>query len=97
MAVVEGLPMSVQVRLVSHAKATGMDPNLVLQRFATERFLYRLSRSQYADRFVLKGALLLLVWLGRRSAPQGCRSAWLRRSVGAVARANLQGTVQHRC
>jgi hypothetical protein len=45
MAVVEGLPMSVQVRLVCHAKATSMDPNLVLQRFATERFLYRLSRS----------------------------------------------------
>ena len=30
MAVVEGLPMSVQVRLVKHAKAKGMDPNLVL-------------------------------------------------------------------
>lgn len=27
-----------------------------------ERWLYRLSRNQYADRFVLKGALMLLVW-----------------------------------
>lgn len=53
--------MSVQARLVRHAKAKGADPNLVLVRYATERYLYRLSRSQHADRFVLKGALLLLV------------------------------------
>ena len=61
--------MSVQARLVQHAKATGMDPNHVLARYATERFLYRLSCSQYADRFVLKGALLLLVWLGETIRP----------------------------
>ena len=35
-----------------------------LTRYATERILYRLSRSAHADRFVLKGALLMLVWLG---------------------------------
>ena len=40
--------MSVQARLVRHAKATGMDPNHVLARYATERFLYRLSSSQHA-------------------------------------------------
>jgi predicted nucleotidyltransferase component of viral defense system len=34
-----------------------------------ERWLYRLSRSTYADRFVLKGALLLLVWLGETIRP----------------------------
>ncbi len=27
-----------------------------------ERFLYRLSKSPYADNFVLKGALMLTVW-----------------------------------
>jgi Nucleotidyl transferase AbiEii toxin, Type IV TA system len=46
-----------------------MDPNLVLTRFALERFLYRLSRSPHADRFVLKGALLMLVWLGETIRP----------------------------
>ena len=66
---VEGLPVSVQVRLARHAKALGMDPNLVLARFAVERFLYRLSRSRHADRFVLKGALLMLVWLGETIRP----------------------------
>lgn len=68
-AAAEGFPVSVQVRLVRHAKAIGMDPNLVLARFATERFLYRLSRSRHAERFVLKGALLMLVWLGETIRP----------------------------
>jgi len=27
-----------------------------------ERFLYRLSRSAHSDRFVLKGALVMLTW-----------------------------------
>jgi hypothetical protein len=65
----KGLPVSVQVRLVQHAKAIAIDPNVVLARYAAERFLYRLSRSSYADRFVLKGALLMLVWLGETIRP----------------------------
>ena len=64
-----GLARSVQVRLARHAKQIGVDPNLVLTRYAVERFLYRLSRSPYADRFVLKGALLLLAWLGDSLRP----------------------------
>jgi predicted nucleotidyltransferase component of viral defense system len=65
----DGLARSVQVRLAKHAKAIGVDPNLVLTRYAVERFLYRLSRSPYAERFVLKGGLLLLVWLGETIRP----------------------------
>lgn len=65
----DGLARSVQVRLAQHAKTIGVDPNLVLTRYAVERFLYRLSRSPHADRFVLKGALLLLVWLGETLRP----------------------------
>src|SRR5262249_40083912 len=38
-------------------------------RYAVERFLYRLSRSPRAERFVLKGALLMLVWLGESLRP----------------------------
>ncbi len=63
------LAQSVQVRLVRHAKMLGVDPNLILTRFAMERFLYRLSRSPEVERFVLKGALLLLVWLGETIRP----------------------------
>jgi hypothetical protein len=65
----EGLVRSVHVRLVAHAKRIGADPNLVLTRYAVERFLYRLSSSGHADRFVLKGALLLLAWLGESFRP----------------------------
>lgn len=65
----DGLAQSVQVRLVRHAKQIGVDPNLVLTRYAVERFLYRLSRSAHAERFVLKGALLLLAWLGETLRP----------------------------
>lgn len=64
-----GLAQSVQVRLVRHAKEIGADPNLVFTRYGVERFLYRLSRSRHAEQFVLKGALLLLVWLGETLRP----------------------------
>ncbi len=64
-----GLTQSVHVRLVQHARSLGVDVNLVLTRFATERLLYRLSCSTYAGRFVLKGALLMLIWLGEAIRP----------------------------
>lgn len=65
----DGLARSVQMRLSQHARAIGVDPNLVLTRYAVERFLYRLSRSPHAERFVLKGALLMLVWFGDALRP----------------------------
>ena len=65
----KGLAQSVHSRLIRHAKETDVDPNLVLTRFATERLLYRLSQSRFAEKFVLKGALLLLVWLGESIRP----------------------------
>lgn len=65
----EGIARSVKARVARHAKEIGVDPNLVLTRYAVERFLYRLSRSAHAERFVLKGALLLLVWLGETLRP----------------------------
>ena len=41
----------------------------MLQYFAMERFLYRLAKSPFADRFVLKGALLLTAWRAPLSRP----------------------------
>lgn len=55
---------SVHARLLKRAKAEGRPFNELLQYYAMERFLYRLSRSTYADRFVLKGALMLQFWGG---------------------------------
>ena len=53
---------SVRARLLNIAKAQGVDFNQVLVRFALERILYRLTQSQHADRFLLKGALLFTLW-----------------------------------
>jgi predicted nucleotidyltransferase component of viral defense system len=63
------LARSIQARLLNHARAVGADPNAVLARYGLERFLHRLGRSPYSDRFVLKGALLLRVWLGETARP----------------------------
>ncbi len=53
---------SVRQRLLNKARGSNRPFNELLQHFAMERFLYRLSESEYGDRFVLKGALLLQVW-----------------------------------
>lgn len=53
---------SVRQRLLNLAKASGRPFNEALQHYALERWLYRLSRSEHAQCFVLKGALLLRVW-----------------------------------
>jgi len=53
---------SVKAQLLNKAKETGQVYNDVLQLYAMERFLYRLSMSDYAETFILKGALLFLVW-----------------------------------
>jgi len=56
------IPASVRARLLNVAKAQDSDFNQVLVRFALERILYRLTQSKYADRFLLKGALLFTLW-----------------------------------
>lgn len=53
---------SVRGRLLNTARADKRDFNLVLTRYALERLLYRLSISEYADHFLLKGALLFDLW-----------------------------------
>ncbi len=53
---------SVHQRLLNKAKESSRPFNEVLQHFAIERFIYRLSKSLHADKFVLKGALMLSAW-----------------------------------
>jgi predicted nucleotidyltransferase component of viral defense system len=54
---------SVRARLLNLARQTNQPFDVLLTRFVHERLLYRLSRSSHADRFVLKGAMLLTTWL----------------------------------
>ena len=59
---ISNLAASVHRRLLNLAREKGEDLQFVLDRYAAERLLYRLSVSEYRDRFVLKGAALLAVW-----------------------------------
>ena len=58
------LAASVKARLLNRARETDTAFSELLQLYAMERFLYRLSQSEYANQFVLKGALLFAVWSG---------------------------------
>jgi hypothetical protein len=58
----KNLPASVQARLQTHARDTKRPFQELLQYYAMERFLYRLSKSPHRSRFILKGALMLHVW-----------------------------------
>jgi predicted nucleotidyltransferase component of viral defense system len=60
---------SVQARLVERSRELGVEHQLTLARFGGERLLYRLSKSEFADQFILKGAALLLLWLGEPIRP----------------------------
>lgn len=53
---------SVRARLLSLSRASGQSFDLILTRFALERLLFRLGKSAHADRFVLKGAMLMMTW-----------------------------------
>lgn len=57
---------SVRGRLMNQSKQSKRPFQELLTYFAMERFLFRLSQSPHADRFVLKGALMFAVW----GAPQ---------------------------
>lgn len=57
------VPASVRARLAEVALTRGDEFQLVLTRYAIERFLYRLSVSPHADGFVLKGAMLYQLWV----------------------------------
>jgi predicted nucleotidyltransferase component of viral defense system len=60
--VIKNIAASVRQRLYNRASERGENFNLVVPRYAVERLLYRLSQSQYAKEFVLKGAQLFYVW-----------------------------------
>ena len=63
------VPASVRQRLLNRPKSDSRPFNELLQFFAMERFLYRLSQSAHVNQFVLKGALMLQVWSSPTSRP----------------------------
>ncbi len=53
---------SIHQRLLNKASAESKPFNELLQYYANERFLFRVSESPHGKRFVLKGALVFLAW-----------------------------------
>lgn len=60
---------SVRARLLNLSREQGVPLNALMEQYATGRFLYRLGRSQYRERFVLKGAQLFRIWEAERHRP----------------------------
>lgn len=60
---------SIRARLKQHADARQQDFNLTLTHYGLERLLYRLSISQHAHRYLLKGALLFSLWYDQPHRP----------------------------
>jgi predicted nucleotidyltransferase component of viral defense system len=56
------LPASIQARLKNIAKDRGLPVQVILQHYALERFLYRLSQTDYKEDFVLRGGLIFAGW-----------------------------------
>lgn len=63
------LAESIRQKLLNGAKQRQEDPQFILQRYAQERFLYRLGKSTHRDKFVLKGAMLFAMWGGSLYRP----------------------------
>ncbi len=59
---ITNLPASVKDKLLNVAKKNRADFNSILRQYFQERFLFRLSKSIYANNFILKGALLFLAY-----------------------------------
>jgi Nucleotidyl transferase AbiEii toxin, Type IV TA system len=60
---------SIRARLKQHITAGKQDFNQTLNQYGLERLLYRLSVSEHATNFLLKGALLFQLWYGQAHRP----------------------------
>jgi len=58
----DNLSASVRQRLLNLSREKNIPFELIALHYATERFLFRLSKSPYAEQFILKGAMLFTVW-----------------------------------
>jgi predicted nucleotidyltransferase component of viral defense system len=61
----KNLTQSVLDRLKNKAQAQGENVQFLQERYVAERFLYRLSVSPYAQKLILKGGTMFLVWFGK--------------------------------
>ena len=58
----KNIAKSVRQKLLNISRENKIDYMKILIRYAIERFLYRLGISEYKNKFVLKGAMLFIIW-----------------------------------
>lgn len=56
--------MSLKSHINNYAKKNNIAAQVVLQNYMFERFLERLSKSEYQDKFVIKGGMLIAAIVG---------------------------------
>lgn len=74
---------SVKTRLLNLMNETGYKYMYLLARYFNERLLYRVSVSQYKDKFLLKGGSLLYAMNGLEARPTVDVGLWRTGSVVA--------------
>ncbi|MDP3914088.1 MAG: nucleotidyl transferase AbiEii/AbiGii toxin family protein [Bacteroidota bacterium] len=60
---------SIRARLLNLAKKEGIDFQLIIIRFLHERLIYRISVSDYSEKFILKGGAFIYALQGIKSRP----------------------------
>src|SRR3989338_9126386 len=66
---IKNVAASVKARLLNYAKKEGIAFNRILVYYFQERFLYRVSISEYKNKLILKGGALLLTLDINRGRP----------------------------
>lgn len=69
--VLKNLAASIRDRLLQHTKQHGDVYQRILTRYAIERLLFRLSLTEAAEHYVLKGAMLFVTWPEHVFRPTG--------------------------
>ena len=87
--------MSLKARIRNIAKAKNIKAQVLLQNYMFERFLERLSLSEYRDRFVLKGGMLITAIVGITTRSTMDLDATLRGI--ALTEENLRGAMRSIC
>jgi len=85
---------SIHSRLRNWSRENKLDHNFVMNRYACERLLYRLSISKYADQFILKGAMLFSIWFSESFRPTKDIDLL---GFGEDSEERLKGIFQHVC
>jgi len=90
----KNISASIKAKLQNQARAEKIQLNHLLESFALSRFFARLSESEYADSFILKGAQLFTLWSGSLHRPT--RDADFL-SFGSASSDDLQKILENIC